>query len=94
MGRPSIQSFQLTDNINVYECHPDSERQYRHWRVWDERERFNVVMSAKTKEEALVQAIDHFAERFFKERKELVELQKKVDAFVDAVRPPEESGDD
>ena len=90
MSRPAIQSFQLTNDIDVYECHPDSERRYQHWRLWDKRAGYNIVMSAKTKEEALVKAIDYWAECFVKLRREHDELQAKVDSFVNTVRPTEE----
>jgi hypothetical protein len=47
-------------------------------------------MGAKTKEEALVEAIDYWAERFLKLQREHTELQTKVDSFVQAVQPEDE----
>jgi hypothetical protein len=93
MGRPCIQSFSFP-NIDVYECHPDSERQFKHWRLWDDRAEYNIVMDAKTKEEALVEAIEYWAERFLKLKLENDELQTKVDSFIQAVRPEEETDHD
>lgn len=89
MSRAPIQSFTLTPNIDVYECHPDSERRFQHWRLWDDRAGYNVVMNAKTKEGALVEAIDYWAKRFKDLEKEHDELQTKVDDFIQAVRPEE-----
>jgi hypothetical protein len=51
-------------------------------------------MDAKTKEEALVQAIDYWAKRYLETEKELTALQNKVDAFVSAVRPLDDEDDD
>lgn len=94
MGRPAIQSFSPTPNIDVYECHPDGERPFQHWRLWDKRAEFNIVMSAKTKEEALVQAIEYWAEKYKKLKTEHNELQTKVYTFIHAVAPPEENDHD
>jgi hypothetical protein len=90
MSRPAIQICKLTDDIDVYECHPDSERRFQHWRLWDSRAGYNIVMGAKTKEEALVQAVDFWAKKYYEREKELTALHEKVDAFVEAVRPKEE----
>jgi hypothetical protein len=90
MGRPAIQSFSPTPNLDVYECHPDGERPFKHWQLWDDRAEYNIVMDAKTKEEALVEAIDYWAERFLKLQQENNELQAKVNSFVAAVCPEEE----
>lgn len=89
MGRPAIQTFSFP-HIDVYECHPDSERQFQHWRLWDDRAEFNIVMSAKTKDEAFVEAIDYWAEKYKKLKLENTVLQNKVDSFIQAVRPAEE----
>lgn len=89
MSRPPIQSFEFP-NIDVYECHPDSERQFNHWRLWDRRAEFNIVMSAKTKDEAFVEAIDYWAEKYKKLKNEHDELQAKVYTFINAVSPPSE----
>lgn len=93
MSRKPIQFFTLTEDLNICECHPDGERQFTHWRIWDERDGSNIVMSAKTKEEAFVEAIDYWAERFKKLEREHTELQTKVDSFVQSVRPEEEEND-
>jgi hypothetical protein len=93
MSRPAIQICELTDDIDVYECHPDGERQFQHWRLWDGRARYNIVMDAKTKEEALVRAIDYWAKKYYEREKELTALQKKVVAFVESVCPKEEEVD-
>ena len=90
MGRPAIQSFQLTPEMCVHECHPDSERRFQHWRLWDERIKFNIVMDGKTKEEALVQAIDYWAGRYAEIQKEFTDLRSKVERFVEDVTPEEE----
>ena len=91
MGRPAIQSFSPTPNIDVYECHPDSERPYQHWRLWDKRRKFNIVMSARTKEAALIEGLEYWATRCEKFEAELTELRAKVDSFVDAVTPSEDA---
>jgi hypothetical protein len=90
MSRPPIQSFSPTPDIDVYECHRDGERPYQHWRLWDKRADYNIVMSARTKEEALVRAIDYWAKKYLESEKELTALQNKVDSFVSAVRPLED----
>lgn len=90
MGRPAIQSFELSPDVTVYECHPDSERQFRHWRLWDKRAAYNIVMSAKTKEEALVEAIEYWAKRYVELNRKYNELQYKVDSFVELVSPKED----
>lgn len=92
MSRPPIQSFSPTQDIDVYECHPDSERPFKHWRLWDTRAGYNIVMGAKTKEEALVAAIDYWAKKYLELIREHDGLQAKVDSFVQAVRP-EDKGD-
>lgn len=89
MSRPPIQCFEFP-NIDVYECHPDSERQFRHWRLWDDRAGYNIVMSAKTKEEALVEAIQYWATRCKEFETKLSGLQAKVDTFVNSVAPAED----
>jgi len=97
MSRPAIQSFKLTPKIAVYECHPDSERQFQHWRLWDNRAPgggHNIVMSAKTKEEALVQAIDYWAKYCSQWEKKFTDLNNKVEAFFNAVHPDEEDEED
>ena len=90
MGRAAIQICKLTPNIDVYECHPDSERRFIHWQLWDERVGYNIIMDAKTKEDALVGAIDYWAEKFLKLERENAELQTKVNNFVKSVTPEEE----
>jgi hypothetical protein len=94
MGRPAIQSFSPTKDIDVYECHPDGERQFQHWRLWDKRAEYNIVMDAKTKEEALVKAIEYWAEKYKELKTEHDELQTKVYAFINAVAPPQENDHD
>ena len=47
-------------------------------------------MDAKTKEDALVGAIDYWAEKFLKLERENAELQTKVNNFVKSVTPEEE----
>jgi hypothetical protein len=90
MSRPAIQSFQLNKYVQVYECHPDSERRFNHWRIWDSRACYNIVMSAKTKEDALIEAIEYWAERFDKINRSYNELKVKIDHFVGEVAPSEE----
>lgn len=90
MGRPAIRSFSPTPNIDVCECHPDSERRFIHWQLWDARVGYNIVMDATTKEDALVWAIEYWAAKFLKLKRENAELQTKVNNFVESVTPEEE----
>ena len=94
MGRACIQSFKLSEHVTVYEFHPDSERPYQHWRVYDTRAGYNIVMSAKTKEEALFLAMEYWAEREIALRKEFNELETKAWSFVHSIAPPKEDIDD
>lgn len=93
MGRPAIQSFKPTPDIAVYECHRDGERQFQHWKLWDNRADYNIVMGAKTKEDAFVEAIEYWASRYVRLEREHRELQSKVDSFVNAVATETEEED-
>jgi hypothetical protein len=82
MSRPAIQSIVLSPNLTLSECHPDSECRAVNWWLYDKRAGMNLGMHAKTKEAALVEAIDYWAERAKRYEDDFTSLQAKVNGFV------------
>lgn len=82
MARPAIKNEKLNEFITLSECHPDSECRTNNWWLYDERAGCNIGMREKTRDDALIEAIEHWAEKAQKLELAYVELKKKVDAFV------------
>ena len=93
MSRPPIQSQTLNASLCLSECHPDSECRSPNWWLYDGRAGMNLAMRAPTRDAAFVSVIEYWAERSAKLESELVDLKKKVAAFVAQVAPPDEDQD-
>ena len=93
MSRPAIQSDKLNEHLTLYECHPDSECRTNNWWLYDTRAGMNLGMREKTREDALVAALEHWAKRALVAELSHAQLKAKVDAFVEQFVEPED-GDD
>lgn len=86
MSRPSISTIKLNEHLDLSECHPDSECQHStNWWLYDKRAGMNIGMRTLTRDDALVEAIEYWAERAIRFEGELKDLQKKVHTFVGQV---------
>jgi hypothetical protein len=63
------------------------------WWLYDETFGYNLAMKAKSKEEALIEALTHYNEYFKKERAALCSLQLKVNSFL-VQFPSDDDGDE
>lgn len=90
MSRPPIQTIELNKYMTLCECHPDSGCRQVNWWLYDERAGMNIVMRALTREDALVEASEYWAERCQSMEGGYRKLQKLVDQFVETVRPLED----
>lgn len=52
------------------------------WWLYDETFGYNLAMKAKTREEALIEALTHYNEYYKKQKAELSSLQSKVNSFL------------
>lgn len=93
MSRPPIEHIELNEYLGLSLCHPDSECRTENWWLYDKRAGMNVALRAKTRDEALVKAIEYWAKCSARFEKAYTELKAEVDKFVDTVRPPEEDED-
>ena len=93
MSRPPIQSQKLNEHLHLSERHPDSECRTPNWWLHDKRAGMNLAMRAPTRDAAFVAVIEYWAKRSAKLESELVDLRKKVGAFVAQVAPPDEDTD-
>jgi len=85
MSRPAIDVIEINGNLTLLENHPDQECRTVNWWVYDERAGMNIGLRAATREAALVEAIEYWAEQACDYRKAYGELKAKVDAFVGQV---------
>lgn len=92
MSRPAIQSIKLNEHLTLSECHPDSECRVNNWWLYDNRESCgrNIAMRAKTRDGALVEAIEFWATRAAKAEQAYSQLKGQVDDFVVQFVEPEE----
>ena len=93
MSRPPIQSQALNASLHLSERHPDSECRAPNWWIYDKRAGMSLAIRAPTRDAAFVSVIEYWAKRSAKLESELVDLKKKVGAFVAQVVPPDEDRD-
>ena len=94
MSRPPIHSVNLNTHLNISECHPDSECHTNNWWLYDKRAGQNIGMRTKTRDAALVGAIEYWAKRAIKAEQSYSSLRAQVDDFVGQFTKPEEDCDD
>lgn len=82
MSRPSIQSIQLTENLTLSECHPDSECRTNNWWLYDERAGMNIGIRATTRDAAFLEAIEYWANRAMESESSHKRIKRRIDAFV------------
>ena len=82
MARPSISTIKLNDYLSISECHPTSECRTNNWWVYDKRAGRNIGREAKTREEAFIEAIEHWAKRAIIAETCYADLKSSVDLFV------------
>lgn len=83
--RPAIQSERLNTHLTLSECHPDSECRTNNWWLYDNRAYgtgMNISMRARTRDEALVEAIEFWAKRAIAAEQAHAALRSTVDGFV------------
>ena len=90
MARPSISTVKLNDHLSISECHPDSECRTNNWWLYDKRAGKNIGRHAKTREEAFIEAIEHWAKRALLAEQCYSDLKNSVDLFVNQFAEPEE----
>lgn len=90
MSRPSIQNIKLNENLTLSECHPDSECRTINWWLYDERAGMNLGMREESRERALIEALEYWAERAQKYEQEFHSLKGRVDSFVSQFTADEE----
>lgn len=82
MGK-SLKNTKLTDNLTLSECTDG------YW-LYDYTRGMNLSMSAKTQEDAFIEAITYYQKRLKKVESELNKLNKSVGMFIDLVSEDEE----
>jgi hypothetical protein len=85
MSRPAIHNAKLNQHLTLSECHPDSECRTNSWWLYDDRaygSGMNIGMRAKTRDEALVEAIEFWVERAMEAEKAYSQIKGQVDIFV------------
>lgn len=90
MSRKPISSINFSKEINLSECHPDSECRTVNWWLYDTRAGMNIGMREKTRDEAFVKAINYWAKRSNKYEKAYADLKTRVDNFVNQFKEPED----
>ena len=90
MARPSISTTKLNDYLSISECHPTSECRTNNWWVYDKRAEKNICREAKTRDVALVEAIDYWSKRALLAEQCYSDLKNSVDIFVSQFAEPEE----
>jgi len=85
MSRPAIDVIEINGNLTLLEKRPDQECRTVNWWVYDERAGRNIGIRAATREAALVEAIEYWAEQAYIRRREYEDLKEKVDTFVGQV---------
>lgn len=84
MNRPKIrrviQSYNLSDTLCLYECHPDHG--HRGWWLWDETRGMNLAMKASSQLEAVTEALTYYQKRLERLESDHAELSQKVHSFV------------
>lgn len=73
--RPPISSTQLTDTLNLAECHDGF------W-LYDKTRGMNLSMRAKTSTDAFVEALTYYQRRLTEVEQNYKSIQAKVDAFI------------
>ena len=76
--------------MSISECHPDSECRTNNWWLYDKRAERNIGRHCKTREEAFIEAIEHWAKRALSAEKCYSDLKNSVDLFVGQFAEPEE----
>jgi len=61
----------------------------KYW-LYDKIEGMNLAMRAKTEQEAFAEAITHYQKRLTETKKELKDINQKVNSFLDQFRDDEE----
>ncbi len=82
MSRPAISNIKLNQHLTLSECHPDSECRTNNWWLYDARVGWNISVHKKTRDEALVSAIEHWAKRAIEAEQAYAHLKAQVDTFV------------
>jgi hypothetical protein len=92
MSRPAIHNEKLNQHLTLSECHPDSECRTINWWLYDDRAYggMNIGMRAKTRDEALVEAIEFWAGRAIKAEQAHAQLKSQVNNFVGQFVEPED----
>jgi len=94
MSRPAIHRAPLNQYLHLSECHPDSECRSNNWWLYDERAGMNIGMREPTRDGALVEAIEYWAERALRAEQTLSTITSKVSAFVSNVCEHEDEDND
>jgi len=82
MSRSPIQNIKLNEHLTLSECHPDSECRKVNWWLYDTRLGWNIGMREESKEAALLEGLELWAEKALKYESELKALQAKVNSFL------------
>lgn len=88
MSKPPEISIVLTDKLNL--CWYPATSGHRGWWLWDETRGMNLAIRAETERDAFVEALEYYQSRLAQVEAEHKELSKRVDAFVELVRPSEQ----
>ena len=94
MSRRAISQVKLNEHMTLSECHPDSECRTNNWWLYDKRAGYNIGMRAKTRDEALVEAIEHWAKRALEAEQAYKQIKTQVDTFVDQFVEPAPEDED
>lgn len=89
MARPPISTVELSDTLDLHECHPTSER-HGPWWLWDYTRGMHLSMGAATERAALVEALTYYQERLTKVEAAHKTLSKQVDDFIKTINETEE----
>lgn len=87
MSRPAMQHLQLNEYLAISERQADSESRSRssNWWLYDTRAGMNIGMREDSRDEALVKAIEYWAERALQSERCYADLKARVDQFVSNV---------
>ena len=92
MSRPPISHIQLSDTLGLTECHPTADHKGPYW-LYDECIGRNISMGAQTPQDAFVEGLTFYQERYAILKADYKELQEKVDSFLVQFQDGEEEDD-
>ena len=85
MGKPPDENTKLSDTLTLSEYKNKNSGDFGFW-LWDETVGMNLAMRAKTREEAILQALEYHQKARKRALEQRNELQAAIDGFIGSLR--------